>query len=62
MLIWRMYKMKDENICKQCKYFRNIISSDVVFTERVDFCARHGIEWPFEKICKDFENKKEDKK
>lgn len=54
--------MKDENICKQCKYFRNIISSDVVFIERVDFCARHGIEWPFEKICKDFENKKENKK
>lgn len=51
--------MDNENICTQCKYFRNIMTTDIVFTERIDVCTRYGIEWPSEKTCSDFENKKE---
>lgn len=53
--------MKNESICKNCKYCRNIMSSDIIFTERIDICIKHKIEWPFEKTCKDFENKGNEK-
>lgn len=54
--------MNNESICKHCKYFRNVMSSDIIFTERVEICTRHMTEWPFEKVCKDFENEKENEK
>lgn len=49
--------MKDENICKYCKYFRNVMSTDIIFNERIDICSIHKIEWPCKKTCEDFENK-----
>ena len=54
---------REENICKNCKHFREVLGSDVVFTERVEICDRLDIEWPFEIKCECFEyNENEDKK
>jgi len=52
---------REENICKNCKYFCEALSSDVVFTERVEICDKLSIEWPFEIKCECFEyNEKEE--
>lgn len=46
----------DKNICKDCKYFHEVQSSDVVFTERIEICEKLDIEWPYETSCEDFED------
>ena len=59
---WRKIKMnnkEEKNICKKCKHFRSLISSDVVFTERVEICDKLSIEWPFEIKCENDENEEE---
>ncbi len=47
----------EKSICENCKHFREVQSSEVVFTERIQICSALGIEWPCEKYCESFEEK-----
>lgn len=47
---------REENICKNCKHFREILGADVVFIERIEMCDRLNMDWPFEKKCECFEH------
>ena len=55
-----MKKLENKNICKSCKHFREVISSDVVFIERIELCDKLDIEWPCEECCEDFESDEDD--
>lgn len=44
-----------KNICKNCKYFRETISNDVIFIEQVELCDKFNEQWPCKDQCKHFE-------
>lgn len=43
------------NMCEQCKYFHEILSTEQAFTERVEYCDQRNIEWPLEEHNNDCE-------
>jgi hypothetical protein len=47
--------MKNDNICKKCKYYRERISSDVVFMERIEVCCKTNEEYPMKNKCNKFQ-------
>jgi hypothetical protein len=48
--------MKNDNICKKCKYYRERISSDAVFIERIEVCCKTNEEYPVKIECNEFQD------